>query len=110
MIILLIAIVSIGCQNLKIKDKEVCGDLGKAGAHCAHTLTSEKRDLSKLEWDKTRFGWLCMDSTGFNETETALDQACQLMQCTYEQSEQVQTIKTNLKDVVKSVESKKVRK
>lgn len=65
------------CGHVTVADTEVCGDLGAAGAHCAHTLTAEIRDIPKAQWDSDRIGELCMNSTAFNDTETALDQLCQ---------------------------------
>jgi len=82
-------------------DKEVCGDLGKYGAHCAHTLTDETRDIPKQEWDRVRIGYLCVSSEGFNDTETALDQLCQTTNlCNYETREQLREALRRVRGVV----------
>ena len=65
-----------GCAKVSIYDKQVCGDLGEYGARCNNTLVSKPVDLTKEEWDIKRVGWMCVDSTAFNDTETALDQLC----------------------------------
>lgn len=73
-----------GCGSIRVYDKEVCGDLGAFGAHCAHTLVNKTRDLTEKQWDMERVGWLCTDSTGFNDTETTIDQVCLLVKCDYQ--------------------------
>jgi len=88
-----------GCSHLDVFDVNACGDLGPDGAHCAHTLTSVKTDIPKAQWDITRVGWMCMDAADFNNTETALDQACVWIKCTYKQQQQMETMKANLRNV-----------
>lgn len=64
------------CGHVTVFDTEVCADLGSAGGHCAHTLTDATRDIPKPQWDIERVGYLCMNSTSFNDIETAVDQLC----------------------------------
>lgn len=64
------------CGHITVYDREVCGDLGNAGAHCAHTLVNKTRDVVKAKWDRERVGMLCMTSQAYNDVETALDQFC----------------------------------
>ena len=73
-IVLLVVLSS--CVHIAVYDKLVCGDLGADGAHCNYTLHSEKIDIPKQRWDEKRFGWMCMSSESFNDTETAMDQLC----------------------------------
>jgi polyferredoxin len=70
----LIALTS--CTHIVIYDREVCADLGPNGAFCAHTLTNATRTITKQNWDKERTGYLCMDSTAYNDVETVIDQFC----------------------------------
>lgn len=68
--------ISSACSHVTIHDKEVCGNLGEYGAHCAHTLIDKTRDMTKAQWEKQSVGWLCTNSTGFNDGETALEELC----------------------------------
>lgn len=89
-----------GCGHVTIYDKEVCGDLGEFGAHCNHTLKPNPRDLTKEEWDKERVGWMCVDPTGFNDTETALDQLCTTTRrCTYKQRQAIESVKARIREI-----------
>lgn len=74
--IALSAAASLSCGHITVKNTEVCGDLGSLGAHCANTLNDTTRDISKVDWDEERVGMLCMTSTAFTDTETAIDQFC----------------------------------
>lgn len=90
------------CGHVTVYDKEVCGDLGPVGAHCAHTLTDAKRDISKAAWDRERIGWLCMNATGYNDTETSLDQFCTTTNlCDFETKETLGMVKSRMRPVVK---------
>ena len=96
--------------TVTVYDKLVCGDLDRFGAHCAHTLTNEQRDIPKAQWDKIRVGWLCTDSTGYNDTETAIDQLCAENPCDYETRQTIETVKENLRPLVERAQSAKKRK
>jgi hypothetical protein len=99
---LLTAIALSGCGHVTIYDKEVCGDLGEYGAHCAHTLVDKKRDISKANWDQMRVGYLCMDSMAYNDTETSIDQFCATSKlCDYKTREQIAQVKARMRPVVK---------
>ena len=75
----------ISCGQITVYDREICGDLGQAGAHCAHTLVNKSRDIPKAQWDIVRTGMLCMNSQGFTDAETAIDQFCTAYNvCDYE--------------------------
>lgn len=99
----------IGCAtsggSVVVKDKEVCGDLAEDGAYCRHTLTEKKRRLNKKQWDDIRVGWLCTNSTGFNDTETAIEQFCLQVRCDYQTQEQVRGAVRRMKDVRKNAQS-----
>lgn len=56
---ILTALVNTSCAHVAINDHEWCGDKAEKGALCFHTLTNESRQLSKEEWDATRFGNIC---------------------------------------------------
>ncbi len=72
----LLLIATNSCGHVAVYDTEVIADLGSAGGYGVHTLTDQTRDISKAAWDKERVGYLCMSSTAFNDTETAIDQLC----------------------------------
>lgn len=93
-------IVLAGCGHVNIYDKQVCGDLGEYGAHCNHTLVSKPEDFDKQTWDTMRVGWMCVDPTGFNDTETALDQLCATTKkCTYKQRQVIEEVKARIREV-----------
>lgn len=100
---------SLSCAKIKVYDKEVCADLTGVdskmgftyGAHCAHTLTNVTRDIPKAQWDQERVGWLCTNSTGFNDTENTIDQFCQLYGCDYETRAQLQAALNRLRRIVR---------
>ena len=78
------------CASVHIKDAEVCGDMGKDGATCFHTLTSATRDISEPEWDNTRFGWVCTDANNFAGWKADIEQLChQTNNCTYDVQSQI---------------------
>lgn len=88
----------VGCGHVVIHDKEFCGDLGVVGAHCAHTLTPETRDVSKENWDKERIGNICVNSRGWTDTETSIDQFCTTTDlCDYETQQAVVRIRAVVK-------------
>ncbi len=105
----LIGIVS--CAHVIVYDSEVCGDLGLYGASCAHTLIDKPRNITKSQWDKERVGMLCMDSTAFNDAETAIDQFCTAYKvCDYKMRGQLQDAFVRLLPVVERARHAKERK
>ena len=91
------------CAHTKIYDKEVCGDLGMDGAHCNHTLQQKPRDIPKPQWDLERVGWMCMDSEGYNDTETAIDQLCNSSaKCDYVMRQKIEDLKVRLRDIAET--------
>lgn len=59
--------------------------MGDSGAACFHTLTSESRDLAKIDWDKERFGMVCTKAQNFAEMKAAVEKLCHKSKlCTYE--------------------------
>lgn len=87
-----------GCAKIEIPNATVCGDAGSLGASCVRMLSSEETDLSKPEWDKKRFGWLCMSSDDFAEIKKSLMKACELAgkRCEKEFKEQVEEVDRKL--------------
>ena len=84
--VLFITFVITGCANLTIKDMSVCADAGVSGAACDHYLINKQTLLDKQEWDALRFGWLCVSPTDYGNIKVELEQACSLINCTYEQT------------------------
>ncbi len=92
----------VSCGHVTVYDKEVCGDLGNVGAHCAHTLTDAKRDIPKAQWDRERIGYLCAKAEGWNDTETSLDQLCTTTNlCDFETRETLGRVKSRMRPVAK---------
>lgn len=75
------------CGHVTVYNRRVFADLGKYGSHYAETLTDKTGDVSKAEWDKLRVGMLCMNSQAYTDAETAIDQACILLNCDFETRE-----------------------
>ena len=78
------------CGSVKIKDGEWCGDAGSMGAHCFHTLTDEKRDIPKDQWDEQlvgqdhRFGMVCTQAENFANWKASILKLCSKFKvCTY---------------------------
>jgi len=106
-----IALETTGCNSITIYDKEVCGDLGEYGAHCAHTLVDKKRDIPKAKWDKERVGYLCVSPRAYTDTETAIDQFCATNPnlCNYATREQVEAVKGRMRPVVKKAQTARAK-
>ena len=69
---------------VEIKDQEWCGDMGERGAECFHTLTQDKRTLTKTEWDEIRFGQVCSAASNFADIKANLEKLCHETQdCKY---------------------------
>jgi hypothetical protein len=65
--------------------------MGEYGATCAHTLTTETRDLDKSTWDETRFGWVCESSDSFADWKAVIEKLCSVSgRCTYQEKQLVQ--------------------
>jgi hypothetical protein len=78
------------CQQVEIKDHEICGDKGELGAACFHTLTEQSRSLDFYEWEEQRFGWLCMPSDAFADLKATLLKLCESShRCKYEDLEAI---------------------
>ncbi len=73
------------CAKVPIKDSEWCGDFGSEGASCFNTLSDNKRDISKEEWDKERFGMLCTKSQTFADWQASILKLCKASKrCSFE--------------------------
>lgn len=105
LIVLSSAIVS-GCGHVTVKDKEACADLGVAGAACTTTFTSQRRKVSKSNWDRERVGWICMRASDYSDGEDSLDELCRTTNlCDYETQQKVETLKTNMRPIVRKAKS-----
>lgn len=88
MALLILSVMCISCAQIEIKDEEVCGDKGELGASCFHTLKEDVRRLTKPEWDKERFGMLCMKVGSFLDFKSEIEKLCSITdRCTQEQKE-----------------------
>lgn len=65
--------------------------MGEFGATCAHTLTTDTRDLDKATWDQIRFGMVCESSDSFSDWKAVIEKLCSISgRCSYEEKQQVQ--------------------
>lgn len=79
-----------GCTSIKIADAEWCGDGGKFGANCFHTLSDPSRDLTKEQWDAERFGQLCTHPDNFANWKAAILKLCdETHLCSFEVKEKI---------------------
>jgi hypothetical protein len=81
------------CSQVKIKDFQVCGDIGTQGATCDNFLTEHPVDIRQPEWDDYRFGMLCISSDSFGELKREIEQLCSAHanQCDYETQKQMKS-------------------
>jgi hypothetical protein len=109
LIVLLSVIVSTtlsGCGHVTVKDKEACADLGVAGAACTTTFTSQRRNISKSNWDRERVGWICMRSNDYSDGEDAIDELCRTTNlCDYETQKKIATLKSNMQPIVRKAKA-----
>lgn len=77
-----IATAAVSCST-QIKDLEFCGDLGADGATCFHTLTPASRNVSKTQWDASRFGMICTSGDAVAEIKREIEQLCSVTSCDY---------------------------
>ena len=89
------------CENLPVYNTRVYVDLGPSGSHYAETLTNATGDIPKTGWDQLRVGMLCMSSESFNDIETEIDQACQLVTCTYQTRESLRLAFNRIRPLVR---------
>lgn len=102
--------VTVSCGSVTVFDKEVCADLGVAGAHCARTLADppKRRDIEKAKWDSERIGWMCMRAEDFSDAEDAIDSLCRTSNlCNYETKEQLAKFKANTAGVASKAKAAK---
>jgi hypothetical protein len=96
----------VSCGHVTVKDKEVCADLGGAGAECAHTYIVKRRSLTKPQWDRERVGYMCMRSDSFSDGEDSLDELCRNTNlCDYETQDQINAFKARMLPVLKKARS-----
>lgn len=105
--ILSICVGSASCASLKvpvkIHDTEWCGDKVEEGATCFHTLSKQKRVLSKDEWNAIRFGRISGEARAFAEVIAQVEKLCEAYSCTYEETQKVEQSKKNLRRLMRSM-------
>lgn len=96
----------VSCGHVTVKDKEVCADLGVAGAHCAHTYITQRRDIPKAQWDRERIGYMCMKADAFSDAEDSIDELCRTTNlCDYETQDQINQFKGRMSPLVKKAKA-----
>ncbi len=109
--------------RLTVYDKEVCSYLGDVvyqgvhiAAHCKHTLTSDTRNVTVLDWTTKPViqgggvEMLCINSQGFADSESDIDQACQILQCDYKQRESLLATAAVIRQLRKNKTAAEIRK
>lgn len=100
----------VSCGHVTVKDKEVCADLGVAGAHCAHTYVTRRRDIPKAQWDHERVGWMCMLADDFSDGEDSLDELCRTTNlCDYETQDQLNKFKQRMYPLLKKARAARAK-
>lgn len=76
-----------GCGRIMIGNHEFCGDVGPLGAVCFKTLSDEKREIPKEQWDAERFGMICGKADAFADLKGNLLKLCRMTRkCWYSQA------------------------
>lgn len=89
-LLILLSTLLASCGTVTIKNNEWCGDFGVGGASCFHQQGNQPvQRLSKEEWDKKRFGWLCTSPTSFADMKATILKLCKAYKkCQYDQTAQ----------------------
>lgn len=82
-----------------VKDEPLYFDKGASGARQDFFLSPGGVDLTKEEWDATRFGMVCMGASSFEDFKTELEDLCTQIICNY----QAQQAVTALKKVISTI-------
>lgn len=91
-----------GCSTVVINDAEWCADMGKLGATCVHTLTTDTRDLAKEQWDTERFGQVCTASENFANLKAAILKLCrETKMCSYETLQKINAFEGRIQQAAK---------
>ncbi len=69
---------TVSCGRVSIGNHEFCGDMGRLGASCFKTLSDEKRDIPKKEWDQERVGMVCGRAEAFADWKQAILTLCKM--------------------------------
>lgn len=64
-----------GCTQ-DLPNVEVCADKGWLGAKCAHTRNGPERQIKKLQWDKERVGYFCMNANSYGQYQKFIADVC----------------------------------
>lgn len=64
------------CRSVRVSNTEWCGDMGRLGASCFHTLTDHEREISPSDWESYRFGMICATAEDFAEIKKSLLKLC----------------------------------
>lgn len=67
-----------GCGAEPIKDHLACGDEGKFGAVCVHTLFTQIKPvhISKADWDAMRIGMISFSASDVSDIQKTVDDLC----------------------------------
>jgi hypothetical protein len=85
--------------------------MGTDGATCAHTLTTETRDIDKTTWDQMRFGMICESSDSFADLKAVIEQLCSISgRCTYQEKQQVENFFIRMSKINERVQALATKK
>lgn len=59
-----------------IPNAEVCADKGALGAKCAFTRSGVEQSKKKVQWDRERVGWFCMDAKNYGKYQKFISDVC----------------------------------
>lgn len=106
-----LSIATASCGHVTVKDKQICADLGVAGAHCNNLYVSKPTDIAKPQWDRQRIGWMCMSADDFSDGEDSVDELCRTTNlCDYQTQDQITQVKTLMTPLVSKARAAKKSK
>lgn len=94
---LILSLLSLTSCTVKIPDIEICADLSTLGATCVTSISGKQRDIEKEQWDKDRYGQLCMTSESYGEIKKAILKLCKNSNiCVEEAKKQIDSVDANV--------------
>ena len=79
--------------------------MGKDGAACFHTLSPDTENIPEPQWDQTRFGMICEDSTSFADWKKVIEELCSVSKdCSYDTTQKIENFFSKV-EAIKAVKT-----
>lgn len=77
-LVISLSLIFSSCSPIEIKDYVFCGDLGRFGATCVHSLKTEipAKRIMKTDWDAMRIGYVCTEANTIADIQASIDKLC----------------------------------